>query len=207
MRNREEKREHGRLFCRYRDRADIGAFERLLKEYEGPLYSYLLRFLRNPADAEDALQDVWLKAIRRADSYDERGQFSSWLYRIAHNHSLDILRRQGRMVGLNEDTERSEPSHWSERFAEQLKSPFEVVEQRELLGYLDGATATMSPAIREVFVLRMSAELSFREISEILECPLGTVLGRMHQAVLRIRKRFEEMGLIPAGENNAATTA
>lgn len=206
MSNREEKREHGRLFCRYRDVGEIGAFEHLLKEYEGPLYSYLLRFLRNPADAEDAFQEVWFKAIRRADTYDERGQFSSWLYRIAHNHSLDILRRQGRTVSLQDTAEPGEPSVWSNALSDHAKSPFEVLEERELLGHLDEAVAVLSPAVREVFVLRTSAELSFREISEILGCPLGTVLGRMHQAVQKIRRRFEETGLITAGENNAAST-
>ena len=207
MSNRKEKHEHGRLFCRYRDRGDVSAFDRLLKEYEGALYSYLMRFLRTPADAEDAFQEVWLKVIRKADSYDERGQFSSWLYRIAHNHSLDVLRRRGRMVELDDDTAQGEPALWSDGLCDLGKSPFEVLEERELLDHLDEAVAGLSPAIREVFLLRTSANLSFREIGEILGCPLGTVLGRMRQAVLKIRKRFEEMGLTTAKKNNAASTA
>ena len=205
MSNAKEKQEHGRLFRRYCERGDIEAFECLLKEYEGPLYSYLLRFLRNPSEAEDALQEVWLKAIRRADSYRERGQFSSWLYRIAHNHCLDVLRRRERLVELSPETEQKEPGVWANRSDELSKNPFEILEEQELLAYLDQAVATLSPPIREVFVLRISSNLSFREISEILGCPLGTVLGRMHQATLKIRERFEEMGLTAMDEEKATT--
>ena len=59
--------------------------------------------------------------------------------------------------------------------------------------------------MREVFILRTTADLSFREISEVLECPIGTVLGRMHLAVQKIRKQFEEMGLTPPDGENATT--
>lgn len=207
MTNREEKREHGRLFCRYRDRNDVSAFEYLLRKYEKPLYTYLLRFLRNPVLAEDALQDVWLKVIQHADSYDEHGLFSSWLYRIAHNHSLDILRRQGRTVELQDEMAPGGCNGRSGGPSEQARNPFDVLEERELLAFLQEAASELSPPIREVFLLRTTADLSFREISEVLDCPLGTVLGRMHQAVQKIRRRFEEMGLIPAEENNAASHA
>ncbi|MFH1742230.1 MAG: sigma-70 family RNA polymerase sigma factor [bacterium] len=206
MSTAKEKQEHGRLFCRYRERGDIEAFERLLREFEGPLYSYLLRFLRNPTEAEDALQEVWLKAIRRAESYRERGQFSSWLYRIAHNHCLDILRRRGKLVEMEPETEQRDTSVWPDGSSELTKDPFEVLEERELLAYLDREVAKLPPALQEVFVLRTSSELSFREISEILGCPLGTVLGRMHQATIKIRTRFKATGLTPADKKRAMTS-
>ncbi|HPA46309.1 MAG TPA: sigma-70 family RNA polymerase sigma factor [bacterium] len=202
-----EKQAHGRLFLRYRDHGDLEAFGQLLEEFEGPLYAYMMRFLRNPSEAEDALQEVWLKAIRRAESYHDRGQFSSWIYRIAHNHCLDLIRRNGRVVALDTETEQSQPGCWPSASEEMARSPFENLEERELVEYLEKAVATLSPAMREVFVLRTSADLSFREISEVLECPIGTVLGRMHLAVQKIRKQFEEMGLAPPDGENAATSA
>ena len=182
------------------------AFERLLSEYEGPLYSYLMRFLRNPVDAQDALQDVWLKVVRRADTYDEQGQFSSWLYRIARNHSLDLLRRRKPGVSLDDGLEECEIPGRIDPGEENEKNPFETLEEKELVEYLDEAAATLSPPLREVFVMRTTAGLSFREISEALECPLGTVLGRMHQAVNKIKKHFGDLGLIPISEDSKVGT-
>ncbi len=207
MKNRAEKEEHGQLFCRYRNNGDMRAFERLLSEYEKPLYSYLLRFLRNPADAEDALQEVWLKVVRRAETYNERGRFSSWLYRIARNHSMDVLRRRKPDMSLDDGFKGGEMLDRVDFQQEAEKNPFESLEEKELLDYLDEAAETLSPALREVFFLRTSGGLSFREISEVLECPLGTVLGRMHQAVNRIKKHFADVGLVPTNENSEVGTA
>ena len=180
--------EHGQLFIRYRDRNDGAALEEILRLYHQPLYNYLMRMLRKREEAEDALQEVWLKVIRQKHTYREQGYFSSWLYRVAHNHCLDWYRRQSRRPDYEELVETEEGAFLLDGIASGDPSPYDLLAEQEIQDRLDRAIAQLPPMIREVYLLRTVNGIPFREIAEIQNCPIGTVLSRMHQAVKRLQE-------------------
>jgi RNA polymerase sigma-70 factor, ECF subfamily len=185
-----EPREHvdlSGLFLSYREEGNVSAFQEIMDVLYGPIFNYLLRLLRNREDAEDALQDVWLKVINQSRNYNEQGQFTSWVYRIAHNHCLDSFRRRGRK---KEDTGYFDGDNAEilDRFASEENSPRDALAESERLTILEEAIGTLPEAIREVYLLRAVHDIPFKEIAEIQNAPLGTVLSRMHQAVQYLKK-------------------
>lgn len=179
------------LFLSYREEGNVSAFQEIMDVLYGPIFNYLLRLLRNREDAEDALQDVWLKVINQSRNYNEQGQFTSWVYRIAHNHCLDIFRRRGRKkedTGYFEDDD----ADILDRFASDDISPRDKVAEIERLTILEEAIGKLPEAIREVYLLRAVHDIPFKEIAEIQNAPLGTVLSRMHQAVQYLKKIIQE---------------
>lgn len=179
--------QHGQWFTQYRDTGDLRAFERLLDVYHQPLFAYLTRLLRNRDDAEDALQEVWCKVIRQKDAYRDQGKFSSWLYRIAHNHCLDTFRKRKHRTDDSEIVENEEGYSWLDGIAADTPSPLDQLEEQELGEKLEEAVAQLPEAIREVYLLRSLQDIPFKEIAEIQEAPLGTVLSRMNLAVKKLR--------------------
>ncbi len=179
--------EHGELFVRYRDKSDLAAFEELMGAYHKPLYNYLLRMLRKKEDAEDALQEVWLKVIRQKSSYREQGQFSSWLYRVAHNHCLDLFRKSNYRTDNSELIETNDGYSLLNGIASTQPSPHDSAVNKETVTQLEQAVERLPELIREVFILRTVHDIPFKEIAEIQDSPIGTVLSRMHQAVKRLQ--------------------
>lgn len=187
-----DNREHGTLFIQYRDKGDLSAFQVLLDIYNKPLFNYLLRLLRRTEDAEDALQEVWFKVIRQAHTYTDQGRFSSWIYRIAHNHSMDVFRR-GNHFPLEEES--GDPEHGESRL-DRLESgnpsPRDLLMEQERYDLLEAAVGQLPEAMREVYILRAMNDVPFKDIAVIQNAPLGTVLSRMHQAVQRLQKVIAE---------------
>lgn len=183
----------GGLFLRYREEGDLSAFQSLMEALHRPLFNYLLRLLHNRDNAEDALQEVWFKVIRQRASYNEQGHFSSWIYRIAHNHCLDLFRQQGHMrMEERMDNRGEEEGDILERIAASEPSPRESLNEKERLALLEDAIGRLPETIREVYILRAVHDISFKEIAEIQNAPLGTVLSRMHQAVNYLKKWIAE---------------
>ncbi len=177
----------GVLFLRYRESGDVTAFQELMSAIYLPVFNYLFRLLRDRHDAEDALQEVWLKVIRQKENYDEQGHFISWVYRIAHNHCLDQYRKRERfkeeMNFADEDG-----IELFDRIAAPELSPRERLDEQEKMALLEKAVEKLPEAIREVYILRAIHDVPFKEIAEIQNAPLGTVLSRMHQAIGQLKK-------------------
>ena len=192
----DDKKEHGALFVRYRTAGDVRAFETLVECYRIPLHTYLTRMLGRPERAEDAFQEVWLRVIRRADTYEEQGQFSSWLYRIAHNHGLDEYRRQSRENTVTEPDMGPDVSFWSTVPDPQSTSPAEHTFEREVQACIEDAVAALPQRLRDIYLLRTVSDVPFKELAVMLDCPLGTVLGWMHQAMKRIRNHLAARGVV-----------
>lgn len=183
----------GTLFLQFRDKGDISSFERLMKLFAKPLFSYLMRLLQDRQEAEDALQEVWLKVIRQKQHYQEQGNFSAWVYRIAHNYCLDHFRKKSCRVDSREVIEDSEGSVFLDRIPGFLPTPFEEILEKEILTSLEAEIAKLPDLIREVYLLRAAQGIPFKEIAKIQQAPLGTVLSRMHQAVNRLKPVIDEL--------------
>lgn len=161
---------------------EIGAIRELFQQYEDKLFRYLWQMLRQQQDSEDALQETFRKALHALPKYREENHFKSWLYRIGHNTALDLIRKRKKIVEMDEVMESGLTSDEA--------GPGEKIETRERAEAVREAVAALPELERDVVTLRMQADLSFKEIAEIVGAPLGTVLARMHKAKQRLKKQL-----------------
>ena len=167
-----------------------GAFTMLYERYKSLLYSYLNRLLDGDrSTADDLFQQTWIKAVDQLAKYEDRQQFHSWLLRIGHNLTIDHFRKCGRLgqyeAGSLDDEESAiEPAgHDNE--------PWRGMHREELEKAVAAAVGELSPELREVFLLR-NEEVPFREIAEIQNCSINTVLARMQYALKKLRKSLAD---------------
>jgi RNA polymerase sigma-70 factor (ECF subfamily) len=172
------------LVRRCREGDDRG-FEILVKRYQGPVYHVALRMVRDPEEARDLAQTVFLKIYQHLDGYDPTQRFYSWMYRIAIHEALNHLRRHGRTEPMEGDAASSRPD--PERLA--LDADVSRVVQEALM--------TLPANERAVVVLRHFAELSYQEIAEIVGVPEKTVKSRLFTGRQRLRERLERRGVTP----------
>jgi RNA polymerase sigma-70 factor, ECF subfamily len=150
--------------------------------------------------AEDLSQEVFLKAYRALGSYDSRRKFSSWLFKIAHNATIDHLRR-GELHTVPHEAETDD----DRGLARVLQDETEVTPERGLLGAdlgqgLDQAIRELRPAYREVILLRHREDLSYQEIAEVTGASLGTVKTNLHRARKELAELLRARGLLRPGE-------
>jgi len=186
------------------------AFEELGRRYIKKAYSIALRMTRNREDAWDLAQDALLEIHRSAAGFDRRYSFSSWFYRIVVNKTLNFLKREklrsgAFAAGMEEkflgdkggslrggDTVDSEAEYTSGTLVER-GDPEQDYEIAEIRARIEGALETLSPEQRMVVVLFDMEGYSHREIAEVLECPEGTVMSRLHYGRMKLRDQLEGM--------------
>ncbi len=175
---------------------DIDALERLVDRYSARLYGFLFRMTGNPDDAEDMVQEVFVRLVKSIVHYEEDGRFEAWLFRIAANLARDRGRRQKRnpVVGsIDEDwtetaDERTEPRAW---IAPRVPSPDLRLTLTEEIVRLQAALNRLPTEEREVVMLRHYTDMSFAEIAGMMGSPLGTALARAHRGLAKLRKWME----------------
>jgi RNA polymerase sigma-70 factor (ECF subfamily) len=157
---------------------DREAFTELVIRYQRPIYNAAFWILRSADDAHDIAQAVFLKVAEHLDEYDSHRRFFSWIYRIAVNESLNLLRRNGHEEALGEDVDlpglESANPEARARAAERTRD-------------IERALLSMSSADRTVIVLRHFSECSYQEIAQILEIDEKTVKSRLFEARNRLR--------------------
>lgn len=178
---------------------DMLAFEELILKHEKIVYNVALRMMNHSEDARDISQEVFLKAYRSLGNFDERSQFSTWLYRITHNTCIDEMRkRKGKQsYSLEEELENEEGS-MQRQIADEGDTPEESLLREERKSEIIQALDTLSEEHKAAIILRDVKGLSYEEIAEILELSLGTVKSRISRArnhlkteILKIRERNE----------------
>jgi RNA polymerase sigma-70 factor (ECF subfamily) len=158
------------------------AFRELLERYQRPVFGLIQRMVRDPSLAEDLAQEVFVKAFRALSTFDRRRKFSSWLFKIAHNTAIDqIRRRQPRTVPL-ESQAADEPDLVAVLPDEASESPIEALERRDLIRAVEAAINRLRPDYREIVILRFKQGLSYEEIAEVTDLPLGTVKTHLFRA-------------------------
>jgi RNA polymerase sigma-70 factor (ECF subfamily) len=176
-----------KLLAAYRE-GDSEALGVLVEKYKRPLFGFILRFSEGREDADEVFQEVWVRAIKNMNRYRQKSLLS-WLFRIAHNLMIDRVRR--RKFVLSMDTPTSEDGmSLGEQLAGAGLGPDEEVGGRELGLRIEAAAAQLPLEQREVFWLRMQADLSFKEIAKIQKCSINTALARMQYAVSKLRKEL-----------------
>jgi RNA polymerase sigma-70 factor, ECF subfamily len=175
--------------------AGVGeAYETLLEAYWPRLYGYFLRATANAHEAEDLLGEMGLRLVRTLRKYDDRGRFEPWLFRIAANLVRDRIRRRkvrGTMISLSMEEESGRAR------GDLLPGVAPAVEARmehaEAVDQLHESLATLDETTREMILLRHYGEMSFREIADLHDCPIGTVLAKVHRGLKALRCRMDKV--------------
>ena len=165
------------LVTRFRA-GDRAAFAALAARYRGPIYNAAYRVLGNADDAGDVTQVVFLRIAERLDEYDSRYRFFSWIYRIALNESISLLRQHGREEPLADDADFPDGP---------AADPEWRAAEAELSARIQGALMKLRAEDRMMLVLRHFSELSYREIGEAMGLEEKTVKSRLFEARQRLR--------------------
>jgi RNA polymerase sigma-70 factor (ECF subfamily) len=178
-------------------RHEPAAFDALVEAYSTRLYGYFYRLTGSRHDAEDLLQELFVRLVRMIGQYEHGGRFDSWIFRIATNLARDRLRRVqvARSAGLQtsgragEDEDNRDPLvNYPDGAA---KHPSERMQQSEEADCLQRAIEQLPEHEREVILMRHFSEMPFKEIAEALGVPLGTALARGHRGLSRLREIME----------------
>ncbi len=173
---------------------DLTAFSDLIKRYEGKIFRLALHITQNREDAEDVLQEAFLKSYEHLDQFQGNSKFYTWIVRIAVNQALMKLRKRksDRSVSLDEgidtgeDTVTREIATWDE-------NPEEKYTREELNAILDEAIEGLAPAYRTVFVLRDVEEFSTEETADALGLSIPAVKSRLLRARLQLREKLTRL--------------
>jgi len=171
------------LIERYR-KGDRAAFAELVVRYQRPIYNAAFWVLRKSEDANDIAQEVFLKVAERLDEYDPRFKFFSWIYRIAVNESLNLLRRNGREEALDDEIDLP---------AADSADPERQLGDAQLSRRIQATLMRMTTNDRMVLTLRHFSECSYAEIGQILDLDEKTVKSRLFEARHRLRDLLQDL--------------
>lgn len=170
---------------------DRAEFARLVDYYSAPIYRLGLKMLGNPQDAEDALQNTFLNALTHLADFEGRSSLSTWLYRIAANEALMMLRKRKADVNLEDaQPEDSDEDLTPESFVDWSALPEEELLNGEAKRALEAAIQKLPEPLRMVFILRDMEDLSIKETAEILNLTEVNVKTRLLRARLALREQL-----------------
>ena len=164
------------------------ALDELFRRYRGLAYRVAHRLLGNEADALDAVQDGFVKALTHLDGFEGRSSFKTWLLRVVSNAALDLGRQRGRREQRRSDE--SALNDWE--ISGPAQEPGRELERADLRRMLQAALMRLPEAQRRTFVLHVDGELSYREVADVLEISIGTVMSRLFYARQKLRALLSE---------------
>ena len=168
---------------------DQAAFGQLVIKYQKRVYALTVRMCPTPELAEEAAQEAFLSAWQGLPFFRGDSAFSTWLYRLASNACVDLLRKEGRHQGPSLDDEAV-----SAEVPDTRPTPEAAAEQKELRAQIEAGLRTLSPEHREVLILREIQQLSYDEIADALSLDLGTVKSRISRGRRQLRNFLMEQG-------------
>lgn len=182
---------------------DPRAFEQLIHLYEKRVFALTRRMCKNPADAEEAAQETFLAAWQGLKFFRGESSFSTWLYRLASNACVDLLRKEGRHQAAAGPSLNDEESVLE--LPDEAPAPHTLAERAELREQIEEGLAALPEEYRTVLVLREIHQQSYDEIAGILSLDLGTVKSRISRGRKRLRKFLLESGNFSANDSSKDT--
>ncbi len=170
------------------------AYREIVRLYERPVLSLIVRMVHDPVLAEDLAQETFVKAFRNLRRYDPRRRMASWLFKIAHNTTLDHLRRKALDTVPLEMSDGSGEESWEVLEAPASLLPDRRAESAELLAALEQAIARLRPNYREILLRRVRAGRAYQEIADVTGLPMGTVKIQLHRARKQLAGELERLG-------------
>jgi len=169
-------------------RRDPDLLDRLIEQYQHRLFRYLVYLTGNRDLAEDLFQETWIRVLERGHQYDGKHEFSTWLYAVARNLTIDFLRKK-RPVSLDAMTE--DEDHAPPEPIDSAPMAWEVVEQHEQAELISAALISIPAEYRDAVVLRFQEGLTLEEIATVTRSPLGTVKSRLYRGLTLLVARFK----------------
>ena len=169
-------------------KGDSRAFDLLVLKYQGRVAQVVSRYVRNNAEVEDVTQEAFIKAYRAVPSFRGDSAFYTWLYRIAANAAKNHLVAMGRRPSSDVALDGAETFEIPDRLTD-AESPEEVIMAQELKDVIAKAIDALPAELRSALTLREFEGLSYEEIAEVIECPIGTVRSRIFRAREAIDQR------------------
>ncbi len=164
---------------------DIEAFGQLVERYEAKMQRYIKRFLYSYEDAQDTVQDVFIKAYTNIQSFNAARKFSPWLYRIAHNTSINLIKKRGKeaLPFFDPDTLFPHP------IAKQKTD--DAWNEQELKAAIDSYLDKLKPNYREPLILYYFEDMDYKGISDVLHIPVSTVGVRINRAKKKLKELYD----------------
>jgi len=167
------------------------AAHELVSRYQRPVFSFIFRMVRDRELAEDLAQDTFVRAFDRLAQYDPGYKFSSWLFKVGHNLTVDHIRRREldtvSIHGAPDAVTSDQQEATSVTLESEFERPDELLEARELGASIEEAIERLRPEYRTAILLRHVEGYSYDEISEVMEIPLGTVKTYIHRARVELQ--------------------
>lgn len=177
-----------RLVILFRN-GDQQAFTKLVRAFQRRIYALAFKMLLNHSEADDVVQETFVRVFSRINQLKSPEYFSSFVYRIATNYSIDLLRkRKGREVGMSEESEL--PGSIQLALSEKVIDPEQALEKKELLSAILKAAEQLPPRQRMTLVLHDIEGLSKEEVAQIMSCPEATVRSNLHIARGKMKKKL-----------------
>jgi len=175
-------------------RGDKGAFDALVLKYQHKLVKLVMRYVRNPAEAEDIAQEAFIKAYRALPQFRGDSAFYTWLYRIAINTAKNaVVSRDRSPVEYELDRHSNDESYDMQGRMKDSETPEGLVLTDEIRSTVNAAIDALPEDLRTAIVLRELEGLSYEEIAAAMDCPVGTVRSRIFRAREAIDKRLREV--------------
>jgi RNA polymerase sigma-70 factor (ECF subfamily) len=181
-------------------KGDSKAFDLLVQKYQGRILKLIARFVRNPADVQDVAQEAFIKAYRALPNFRGESAFYTWLYRIAINTAKNHLVAAGRKTPSYavdvQEVEKYDASEWLKEYA----TPERELLADEIQVTVNNALEGLPPDLREAITLREIEGLSYEDIAQVMDCPIGTVRSRIFRAREAIDEKLQTV--VDSGSHN-----
>lgn len=173
------------LMQRYAE-GDMAAFEELYTRHKGPVYRYMLKLCRNEAIAEELFQEVWMKLVNARHNYVALAKFTTYLYKLAHNHFIDYYRKQNiRIV--------AEKSDEIVKLTDMAFNPEQQLQTEQAIDQFNKTLNSLPQEQREVFLLKEEAGMNVQEIAETIGINYEVAKSRLRYAIKKLRVVVESL--------------
>lgn len=170
---------------------DQDAYSMILDRYRGPLYHMLYKMVHNKEEAEDLVQEAFMKAFRALASFNEEYAFSTWLYKIAANNCIDFLRKKRLQTYSYDKPLEAKDGELRREYADEDKETDKPLLDDEKTRMINAAIDELPPKYKLAIELRHRDEMSYEDIAEQLNIPLGTVKARIFRAREMLKRRLK----------------
>lgn len=160
---------------------DQDAYKELMDKYQKPLYFHVLKMVRNHEQVEDLVQEAFMKAFNNLNSYNTNYAFSTWLYRITTNHTIDYLRKKKLKTTSINDPVKTKDGEMEIQISDDAETDRDII-RKERKKIIHNAINDLPKKYRRVIEMRHLQELSYQEIADQLDLPLGTVKAHIFRA-------------------------
>lgn len=171
---------------------EVEKYQDLVERYQGRVVNYLYRLLRSLDDAHDMAQEVFLRVYRALDRYDPQYKFSTWLFRVAQNAAIDSIRKRRIKTVSMERRENADGETSTFDFPSPERDAYGHLRNRERARAIDRAIVDLPEEYRELIQLRHFGELSYGEIAELKQMPLGTVKNKLFRGRQMLKEKLAD---------------